>query len=102
MEITFYKISDLETNYCYIGSTNNIKLRFNKHKSDYNKYLKNNLLPVCKSVEIFKNNNYKLEILEVIKYNNFDELKNRYEKEKEYLAKEPNCINKNYKKIKSQ
>ena len=95
MKIIFYKLLDKTNNNCYIGSTQNIKNRFTTHKCNYNKYIKNGNIGYCSSFEILKNNNYELIILEEVEYNNLDELKDRYFKEREYLEQSENVINKN-------
>ena len=53
-----YKVFDIETNKCYIGSTLNINQRINHHKYSCN--------VTCK--EIIDKNNYDFEILDTIKF----------------------------------
>ena len=86
MKIIFYKIKSLDDNKCYVGSTNNLRLRMNKHKQDYKNYLKDNTVKVkvCTSIEILKNN-YEIIILEEIEYETLEDLKNRYIKERYYI-----------------
>ena len=93
MKITFYKLLDKTNNKCYIGSTKNIKKRISIHKCYFNKYKENNKLNYCSSYEILKNENYELIILEEIEYNNLEDLNNRFLKEREYLEKEQDAVN---------
>ena len=95
MKIIFYKIKSLDDNKCYVGSTNNLRLRMNKHKQDYKNYLKDNTVKVkvCTSIEILKNN-YEIIILEEIEYETLEDLKNRYIKERYYIENSENVVNK--------
>jgi len=91
MKIIIYKLLCNKTSNCYIGSTKrSINNRISEHKSNY----KNNH-GLTKSVEILKNEDYQVIILEEFEINTLDELKNQYSKEREYIEKELNCINKN-------
>jgi predicted GIY-YIG superfamily endonuclease len=91
MKIIIYKLLCNKTNNCYIGSTKRkLNDRISQHKSAY----KNNN-GLTKSVEILKNEDYQVIILEEFEINTLDELKNQYLKEREYIEKELNCINKN-------
>jgi len=91
MKIIIYKLLCNKTSNCYIGSTKrNINNRISEHKSNY----KNNH-GLTKSVEILKNEDYQVIILEEFEINTLDELKIQYTKEREYIEKELNCINKN-------
>ena len=95
MKIIIYKLLCNKTNNCYIGSTKRkLNDRISQHKSAYKNYKINGIRKYC-SVEILKNEDYQVIILEEFEINTLDELKNQYSKEREYIEKELNCINKN-------
>tara|TARA_R110001606_G_scaffold3605_1_gene16115 strand:- start:139 stop:780 length:642 start_codon:yes stop_codon:yes gene_type:complete len=85
-----YKIVDNTNDDIYIGSsTESLIIRLTKHKSDYKRYLegKRNYVSSC---DIIKNNDYKIELLELYPCNNRNELEAR-----ERLFIENNiCVNK--------
>lgn len=75
-----YKIYDIDTNECYVGSTNRqLKLRMKDHRS-----VSNN----TSSKKIIANNNYDIIILEVC------EEKDRQIREQYYIDITPNTLNK--------
>jgi hypothetical protein len=103
MKIIIYKLLCNKTNNCYIGSTKRkLNDRISKHKSAY-KYYRNSVADTesvkingnCRSVEILKNEDYQVIILEEFEIDTLEELKNQFIKEREYIEKELNCINKN-------
>jgi len=74
-----YKIYDIDTNECYIGSTNReLKLRIKDHRSKRN--------PTA-SKKIINNNNYNIIILEIC------EEKDRQIREQHYIDITPNTLN---------
>jgi len=86
-----YKIIDNTNNNVYIGSTKKpLRLRLQQHKANYKSYLKGGTNYI-KSFDIIKNDDYKIEELEFIEYENKKEL---YLREKFYI-KNNDCINKN-------
>lgn len=93
--ITYYKILCNTTGKCYIGSTNNIKKRFNRHKSDYNLFSKNKINKTStSSFEVLQNNNYEFIVLEEKEFSTLEELSNRFIIERKYIDENNNCINK--------
>jgi hypothetical protein len=61
MKITIYKIKDLETGKFYLGSTKmNVNKRISVHKSTLNNNDKR-----CNSHKIIKDNNYRIDILDI-------------------------------------
>ena len=81
-----YKLSSPQTDKVYIGYTTQtlanrkIQHRFiNKHHRS------------CKSKEITQYDDFDIELLEEVEFNNKNEI---YDKEKEYIQNTPNCINK--------
>jgi len=84
-----YKIIDNTNNDVYYGSTTlDLNDRLNKHKYSYNSYLKNNNIGKCTSINIIRNNDYKIELVELI--DNIDDLKKR----ERYYIENNECINK--------
>ena len=85
-----YKIVDNTNGNIYIGSTiQKLNERLRKHKWDYKKYLEGNSHFVS-SFEIFKNNDYKIELLEDYPCNS---KKNLETKEREFIENNI-CVNK--------
>jgi hypothetical protein len=83
-----YKITDNTNNNVYFGSTKTtIEKRLKQHINSYNSYLKNNIRK-CSSVEIIKNNDYIIELVE-----NVNEDINHKDREAYYI-KNFECINK--------
>jgi hypothetical protein len=86
-----YKIVSPSIDKCYIGSTlKDIKKRLQKHKHNYTDYIRNNAKKYMSSFEIIKYNDYTIELLEEIEFENIKEL--RYS-EGCYILHN-NCINK--------
>lgn len=86
-----YKLVDNTNNNIYYGSTcQKLKDRKGQHKKDYLAYLRGNR-GYRKSYDIIKNNNYKIELVELFPCNEKKELLIR---EKHYI-KNNICINKN-------
>ncbi len=86
-----YKISSLQTDNVYIGSTkNDIEKRLKQHKWDYNKFL-NNKSHYTTSFEIIKYNDAIIELLEEIEY---DDKKKLYERERYFIEALKNTVNK--------
>jgi hypothetical protein len=87
MKITIYKIKDLESGKFYLGSTKiNLNQRISIHKSNLN-----NINKRCNSHSIIKNNNYRVDILDIrIVKNEIEklELENLY-----YLISKKFCKN---------
>lgn len=84
-----YIIIDKKNNqYLYIGSSHNIKNRLSKHFSDLNKN-KNELYNYINNLGI---ENIKINILDVSRYNNKYELRN---KEQDYINSYTTIFNKN-------
>ena len=86
-----YKLVDNTNNNIYYGSTCQVlKNRKAQHKRDYKGYLSGNR-GYRKSYEIVKNNNYKIELVELFSCNNKNELLKR----ERYYIENNNCINEN-------
>jgi len=86
-----YKLVDNTNNNIYYGSTCQLlKDRKAQHKKDYKGYLIGNR-GYRKSYEIIKNNNYKIELVELFSCNNKNELLKR----ERYYIENNNCINEN-------
>jgi hypothetical protein len=87
-----YKIVD-NTNYnVYVGSTcKTLNERLKKHLSDHKRYLNNKRNDNISSFEILKNNDYKIELIELYPCNDKNEL---LIKERYWTNQEINCINK--------
>ncbi len=87
-----YKIIDLETNECYIGSTCQPTLarRLSKHVTNYKQYLKGEY-GYTSSYEIIKIGNYQIILVEKYNCNNKDELRSR----ERYWIEHTVCVNKN-------
>jgi hypothetical protein len=86
-----YKIIDLETNECYIGSTCEpiLARRLAGHRSNYRSYL-NGKGNYVTSYKIIANNNYDIVLIELFPCNNKDEL---YARESHY-TQTITCVNK--------
>jgi hypothetical protein len=86
-----YKITCLDTNKFYIGSTsNNINKRIAVHKSHYKRFLDGKYNYIS-SFNILEKNNFKVEVLEEVQFKYKIEL---LDKEREYI-KGPLCVNLN-------
>ena len=87
-----YKIVDDGTGDVYYGSTieKYISRRLQRHKSNYNVYLKTNKTYFT-SYKILKNNNYHIELVENVNCDNRFQLHNR----ERYYIENNNCVNKN-------
>jgi hypothetical protein len=86
-----YKIVDYTNNNVYIGSTcKTLNRRLQYHLSDYKRYLINKDRYLS-SFEILKNNDYKIELIELYPCNDKNEL---LIKERYWTNQEINCINK--------
>ena len=85
-----YKLIDNTNQNVYIGSTCiPLKYRLSQHKSDYNRFLKgihNNV----KSFEIIKNDDYKIELIEICNIKTKQELLQR----ERYFIENSSCLNK--------
>jgi len=80
--VKIYKIKDLTTGNCYIGSTKqNISERISRHKN----YLKTG--EYCSSCIVLNNDNWEYEHVATCHKNN------RKETERYYINNTPNCIN---------
>lgn len=87
-----YKITCAETDDVYIGSTTRqLNNRFSDHYSKYRKYIKDNKLPHCTSVNIVKYRSAEITLICDYPCNSGEELRI---KEGEYIKNTPNCINK--------
>lgn len=76
-ESEIYKITCNITNKYYIGSTiNGRNKRLKQHINNYKMYL-NKKYNYCSSYEIIKNNNFKIELIELYNCNNKKELRKR-------------------------
>jgi hypothetical protein len=86
-----YKIIDNTNNNIYVGSTCEPTLlkRLNKHKSDYKRYISNGSRYTT-SYDILKNNDYNIELLEEVEFNNKYEL---HVRERHWITN-IDCINK--------
>jgi len=86
-----YKIVDLTTDECYIGSTCEPTLarRLAGHRNDYKTYLKGGRTYI-KSFDIIKNENYDIQLIENFPCDSKDELHKR----EGYWIKTMNCVNK--------
>lgn len=85
MKGLIYKITDIETNEVYIGSTiRTIKVRINQHRAQKN----------CMAHDMVVRDNYRVRILEEIDFGNIieEQLKKC---EQKYMDKTDNLINKN-------
>ena len=82
-----YKIHCNETGEDYYGSTNNLNKRMSMHKCSTEKHLSKRQ---CESRKIIERNNYKVEVIETLNYDDKTELKIR---EQHYLDT-CICINK--------
>jgi len=85
-----YKIYDNTNGNIYIGSTTEkyLSKRLQHHIQKYNDWIKNNK-GYTSSFEIFKNNNYYIELVENVNCNDIYELKNR----ERYYIENCECIN---------
>jgi len=93
-----YKITSPQTDKIYIGSTiNGLLERLMNHKSQF----KNNKNNYCSSKEIVCFSDCKIELIDIIEFENKSEL---FKLEKTYIITTPNCVNKmhseTYKRIK--
>lgn len=88
-----YKIIDLTNDNVYIGSTTKERLcqRLSGHKASYDRYVSGKDKRKCSSFEILKNDNYKIELIELFPCNSKDELNAR----EGYWQREITCINHN-------
>ena len=88
-----YKISDIDNNKCYYGSTiKPLRLRFILHKHDYNR-VKNGTLrryTACDLFDEYQFNNCKIELVEIFPCSSKEELLER----EGYYIKNNDCINK--------
>ena len=73
-----YKIVDNTNGNIYVGSTTEkyLSKRLQRHLSNYKYWIKNNKI-YYSSFEIFKNNNYYIELIENVNCNDIYELRNR-------------------------
>lgn len=95
MKIIIYKLFCNKTNKCYIGSTTTkLNKRINKHKSDYKLFIEGKQINKCSSVEIIRENDYQIIILEEIEINTLEELNERYKIERKYIESNLNTVNK--------
>ena len=86
-----YKISSTCTNDVYIGSTTQIlKTRLQRHESNFQLHLDERYNYVT-SFELICQDDYKITLLEELKYDDKSELVAR---EMQYINADPNCINK--------
>ena len=86
-----YKISSTCTNDVYIGSTmKTLTTRLRKHEADFQRHLDERYHYVT-SFELICQDDYKIELLEQLQYNDKSEL---LAKEMQYINADPNCINK--------
>jgi hypothetical protein len=67
-----------------------IKKRLQKHKHNYTDYIRNNAKKYMSSYEIIKYNDYAIELLEEIEFENINDLRYR----EGYHMIHNNCINK--------
>ena len=87
-----YKITDNTNDNVYIGSTTKeILQRLKQHESDYKSYL-NGKFHVITSFKILENNDYDIELIEEIEFNNKAEL---FTRETYYINSTNNVVNKN-------
>jgi len=87
-----YKLIDNTNNKIYIGSTiRTLKERFSVHKNDYKRFLDGKTTNYCYSFKILENNDFKIELIETVNYNDKKEL---LEQERHYI-KTLECVNKN-------
>jgi len=83
-----YKITSSQTDKIYIGSTiNGLLERLMNHKSQF----KNNKKNYCSSKEIVCFSDCKIELIDIIEFENKSEL---FKLEKTYINTTPNCVNK--------
>jgi hypothetical protein len=95
MKIIIYKICCNKTNRCYIGSTTTkLNRRINKHKSDYKLFIEGKQNNKCSSIEILRENDYQIIILEEIEVLTLEELNERYKIERKYIESNLNSVNK--------
>jgi len=65
-----YQILDKTTGNIYIGkTTNRLSDRMKQHRSGYKAYIEGRSNKYCSSYEIFKNNDYDYEAIEMCKFN---------------------------------
>ena len=84
-----YKIVCNETGLIYVGSTTQeLNARLSKHKSNYKLYLDGKETFVT-SYEIIKNNNFKIELLELVNCNCNKEFLNK----EKYWIENMDCVN---------
>lgn len=88
-----YKVECNVTGLIYYGSTiQKLNVRVNKHRYNCNLYHANNNPRIyCTSFKVFENNNYNVELIENVEFDNISELKAR---ERFYIT-EYQCVNKN-------
>ena len=88
-----YKIVDNTNGNIYIGSTTETYLsnRLSKHLSHYKSWIKHKRSRYTTSYEIFKNNDFYIELIENINCNDIYELRNR----ERYHIDNNECVNKN-------
>ena len=88
-----YKIVDNTNNNIYIGSTTEkyLSSRLSKHLGNYKRFLEGKVKTCCSCKLIFENNNFYIELLELVNCNSKDEL---HKKERYYIENNV-CINKN-------
>lgn len=88
MEGKIYKIIDNTNNSVYYGSTKStLENRLRQHKNAYNSYLKNPNKRKTSSIEIIKNGNYDIILVEIV--DNIDEIKDR----ERFYIENNDCIN---------
>lgn len=86
-----YSITSKKTKQVYIGSTiQTLEDRFRQHKCKYKQYL-NKKGPYTTSFELLKHDDAVINLLEIYKCENEDEL---FIKECEWINKTPDCVNK--------
>ena len=85
-----YKIVDNTNGNIYVGSTTEkyLSKRLQRHLSNYKYWIKNNKI-YYSSFEIFKNNNYYIELIENVNCNDIYELRNR----ERYYIENCECVN---------
>jgi hypothetical protein len=89
--LKIYKITDNTNDNVYIGSTKSkyLSVRLAMHRIHYRRYLKNKSNFVT-SFNIIKNENYKIDLVEVV-----PDKANLKIRERFHIENTPNCINKN-------
>ena len=87
-----YKIIDLTNNNIYIGSTvKDLNKRLNQHEYEYKRYLSDNSIYITTSIEVLKNNNYMIQLIEEL---NITDKKQLLQRERHYIES-LECVNNN-------